>query len=322
MMHDFGVSKQHTIIFDIPLSLDPFNIAYNKPVVEYNRHGKTRFGVFPRYSPEQIHWFETEACVIFHGVNSWDESSPIKECSTVNTLVCRMKSAGLIFQAGNIKPPLNDDDTGECRLYYYQFDMNRHIISQQWALAAIPFEFPHVPNHLSMSEARYVYGCSTASGTFGQALGAGVKIDCLVKVDVAQLLSQAADTPPLPVTGCVDTRSMAEILDSTNPTDPIRVFRMPHGWYAQECSFVPRRAAASEDDGFLLTFVFDEAQLDADECAPADARSELWVIDAREMKDVVARIVLPQRVPYGMHGNWFSEDEIIKQRPVERFRSI
>jgi hypothetical protein len=40
------------------------------------------------------------------------------------------------------------------------------------------------------------------------------------------------------------------------------------------------------------------------------------------MKTVVARVKLPQRVPYGLHGNWFSEEEILNQRPVERIRSL
>jgi hypothetical protein len=85
---------------------------------------------------------------------------------------------------------------------------------------------------------------------------------------------------------------------------------------------VSRQEPIAEDDGFLLFYVFDETQLDADgECLP-NAVSELWIIDAKNMRDVVACVRLPQRVPYGLHGNWFSEPQIAAQREVERFRTL
>jgi len=35
----------------------------------------------------------------------------------------------------------------------------------------------------------------------------------------------------------------------------------------------------------------------------------------------VARVMLPQRVPYGLHGAWFSREQVREQRPVESVRS-
>jgi len=48
----------------------------------------------------------------------------------------------------------------------------------------------------------------------------------------------------------------------------------------------------------------------------------VWVLDASGMRDVVCRIRLPQRVPYGLHGNFFSENMISNQRDVEKFRNV
>lgn len=39
------------------------------------------------------------------------------------------------------------------------------------------------------------------------------------------------------------------------------------------------------------------------------------------MKTVVAMILLPQRVPYGFHGLWFSRAEIEGQRPFSSSRA-
>lgn len=102
---------------------------------------------------------------------------------------------------------------------------------------------------------------------------------------------------------------------------------MPPGWYAQEPRFVPRHHSTSEDDGYLLTYAFNEAQLDSEGEVLLDAdpeiraRSELWIIDAKDMKTVVGKVHLPQRVPYGLHGTWFSAEEVIGQRAVESIRT-
>ena len=115
---------------------------------------------------------------------------------------------------------------------------------------------------------------------------------------------------------------MSEVLATQDPLDPIKVFKMPEGWYAQESRFVPRATGVSEDDGWILSYVFDESQLLKHGECKIDAKSELWIIDARNMTDVVARVHLPQRVPYGLHGNWFSKEDIQSQRPVDRLRIL
>lgn len=346
-MHDFGVSRTHTIIMDLPLSLDPLNLLRNIPVVSYDPNSRSRFGIFPRYQPDRIRWFETKACCIFHTANSWDSTTDdcvtsLHQVPIVNMLVCRLTSAALVFSAGDLAAPIplptaagQIQEEEQCRLYFYQFvllspsgidrDQNttaENIISHQWALSAIPFEFPSLRESVSMSAAKYIYGCSMSKDSFGAALGRAVKINALVKVDVEILIQRGLSNPPKQVSGCVDQRSITEILNSDDATDPIKVFKMPDGWYAQEPRFVARHNGNSEDDGWLLSYVFDESQLDsAGECIRG-ARSELWIIDAKDMKSVVGRVYLPQRVPYGLHGSWFPEEQIQNQRPVKTLRRI
>jgi carotenoid cleavage dioxygenase len=58
---------------------------------------------------------------------------------------------------------------------------------------------------------------------------------------------------------------------------------------------VPRHADAAEDDGWLLSLVHD---------GPS-GRGELVVLAAADPAgDPVARVLLPNRVPLGFHGNW------------------
>ncbi len=59
--------------------------------------------------------------------------------------------------------------------------------------------------------------------------------------------------------------------------------------------FVPAHAGAGEDDGYVLSLVYD---------ADRDA-SDLVVLSASDFTgDPVATVHLPVRVPYGFHGNW------------------
>ncbi|MFM6096560.1 MAG: carotenoid oxygenase family protein [Dolichospermum sp.] len=67
--------------------------------------------------------------------------------------------------------------------------------------------------------------------------------------------------------------------------------------YGGESVFVPSPNATAEDQGWLVTFVYDENS----------QRSELLVINAEDMtSEPIARVIIPQRVPYGFHGTWIS----------------
>ncbi|KAI0109234.1 retinal pigment epithelial membrane protein [Nemania sp. FL0031] len=334
MMHDFGVAARHTVILDLPLSLNPMHCILGKPVISFDPAERSRFGVFPRHEPHKIQWFETNQCVIFHTANCWETTSVGSTTETcVHLVACRLTSASVVYSAGALSPPVPKAvpteyaEEEQCRLYYYSFPLlengsgGQPIIRNQWALSAIPFEFPTVSPQCSMSAARFVYGCSMGSPSFySAALGKTAKIDYLAKIDIERLIAQGTAHPPQQIKGCVDKRTIAEVMQSVDANDPIKLFQMPERWYAQEPRFVARRDAASEDDGWLLTYVFDESQLDGKGECGEDAVSELWVIDARNMRDIVARIYLPQRVPYGLHGAWFSEGDIAGQRPFEAVR--
>jgi hypothetical protein len=182
-----------------------------------------------------------------------------------------------------------------------------------------------------MDSARYIYACSTSNETFGAALGKASKIDILVRFDVKALLEKAQSEPPDAITGCVDNRSLAQIMASTDPNDPIKVFQFPPNVYGQEAIFIPRsrrgsatnkNTAFDEDDGYLVFYTFDESQLDTHGECTDDAKSELWVLDAQSMARVECKIQLPTRIPYGLHGNWFTEEQIARQKGVEKVRTL
>ncbi|HNR75852.1 MAG TPA: carotenoid oxygenase family protein [Parvularculaceae bacterium] len=75
-----------------------------------------------------------------------------------------------------------------------------------------------------------------------------------------------------------------------------KVLELGKGRFPSEAVFAS--AGAGEDEGYLLSIVYDAAR---------DA-SDLIVLDAKDVaKGPVAVVALPQRVPFGFHGAWFAD---------------
>jgi carotenoid cleavage dioxygenase-like enzyme len=75
------------------------------------------------------------------------------------------------------------------------------------------------------------------------------------------------------------------------------------GMHCGEFVFVPRsnRNPKDEDDGYLVSFCHNGKT----------NQSEFYIIDAKTMaENPVARVSLPQRVPWGFHGLWFDQKNL------------
>lgn len=83
---------------------------------------------------------------------------------------------------------------------------------------------------------------------------------------------------------------------SSSATEPVRHWHVP-GCYPGEPVFVPRPEASGEDDGVILSVVFD---------AGSDS-SFLLIIDATSFTEV-ARAAVPHAIPYGLHGTFAARE--------------
>jgi len=78
-------------------------------------------------------------------------------------------------------------------------------------------------------------------------------------------------------------------------------FSLGPGCHSAEPVFIPRQGAVAEDDGYLMTYVYDSSK----------DTSDLIILDAQDLsRPALARVHLPARVPYGFHGNWVSDDQV------------
>ncbi len=72
-------------------------------------------------------------------------------------------------------------------------------------------------------------------------------------------------------------------------------FNMGPGRHSAEPVFIPKEGATVEDEGYLMTYVFDETK----------NATDLVILDAQDLsRPALAEVHLPVRVPYGFHGNW------------------
>ncbi len=73
------------------------------------------------------------------------------------------------------------------------------------------------------------------------------------------------------------------------------------GRWGSEAPFAPRPGSTAEDDGYLVSYVYDER----------DATSELHVLDAAAVSaGPVCRLGLPFRVPLGFHATWIPAEKL------------
>ena len=71
---------------------------------------------------------------------------------------------------------------------------------------------------------------------------------------------------------------------------------------AAEPVFIPTENQESEDEGYLVTYVYDKTV----------DKSELVIFNAQDLKSgPIAKIGLPQRVPFGFHGSWIEGEKAL-----------
>ena len=154
-----------------------------------------------------------------------------------------------------------DSEADIPRLHRWRFNVKTGKVSEEM-LDDIASEFPRINENLLGQKTRYGYTAKAAKGSMPLFEG-------IIKYDLSAGKSQTHE--------------------------------FGRGRYGGEAVFVPRPGATAEDDGWLVTFVYDTVE----------ETSELVVVDAQDITgEPVARVIIPQRVPYGFHGAWVSEEQL------------
>ncbi|MDB9376182.1 carotenoid oxygenase family protein [Nodularia sphaerocarpa] len=204
-----------------------------------------------------------------HGDNSnirWFETSP---CYVFHTLNAYEEQDEIVLIACRMSSTTvlkaddsqTDPDADIPRLHRWRFNLSTGKMREEM-LDDVPAEFPRINENLLGQPTRYGY-----AGRMGK--GSLPLFDGLIKYDLSNNKSQ--------------------------------IHEFGQGRYGGEAVFAPSIGGTTEDDGWLVTFVYDES----------GETSELVVVNAQDITaEPVARVLIPQRVPYGFHGTWVSEEQL------------
>ncbi|MGK7944761.1 MAG: carotenoid oxygenase family protein [Microcystaceae cyanobacterium] len=252
MVHDFAITANYTIFFDLPVHFRPERMAQGQHPLGFDPHSPSRFGILPRHGEsEQIRWFEMPSCYIYHTLNAYEDNDEIV------LLACRMSATNVFVT--NEDDRIADGDIPY--LYRWRFNLKTGQGTEE-KLDEIPSEFPRINDNFMGKKGKYGYSAKIAPSQTPLFNG-------LIKYDLE--------------TGRSEHHEFGQ------------------GRYGGEAVFAPRLNASQEDDGWLVTYVYDESA----------QTSELVVINAQDFSgDAIARVIIPQRVPYGFHGTWLTEPQL------------
>jgi carotenoid cleavage dioxygenase len=78
MVHDFNVTRDHVLFPILPLTLSLQRAMSGQPPIAWEPGKGSHVGVMRRDAGvDQIRWFTTDACYVFHPMNAWDDGDLI-----------------------------------------------------------------------------------------------------------------------------------------------------------------------------------------------------------------------------------------------------
>ncbi|KAM0910752.1 hypothetical protein ACQ4PT_013944 [Festuca glaucescens] len=315
LCHDIGVTLKYNIILDLPLTIDIDRLTKGGQLIEFEKGSYSRIGVMPRYGDaESVMWFEVEPLCMFHLINCFEEGDEV--------VVQGFRSADSIIPGPrlnkhNMLPEISeltkDGKTRKheineklfSRLYEWRLNLETKTVSgeyltgTEWSL-----EFPMIHNNYTGVRHNYAYAqivdsLTRSEGNSEKVLpkyGSLAKLCLEERENITEVrINELCASVQLLFNQ--DFSTQAHVVNQTSAKDLVKmeIHRLGEDRFCSGASFVPRVGGPHEDDGWIISFVHDEKT----------NTSQVHIVDTQRFEGApVAKITLPQRVPYGFHGTF------------------
>ena len=273
--HDFVVTKNYYVFNRAPTTFDPipFVLGQKGPAecIGFDSSQPAIVYIVPRDGSEAVE-VEVDPHFNFHFANGFEDDD-----GNISFDVVKCDNMMLGNSQNSDKPlPMSVDyakDVPYSKLVRYTFSPDEHggFKHSTKELSQTQVDFVSVAPSKSCAKHRYVYAAGGSDPTQSSPVQGLVKIDC-------------------------DAGSETKWIGERHE-------------FLGESIFVARDGGTEEDDGYLMSFLFNGE----------DNTSEFVIFDAKDIaKGPISRQLLPTKVPFGLHGNWapdlvFESDAILRR---------
>ncbi|XP_004292849.1 PREDICTED: carotenoid 9,10(9',10')-cleavage dioxygenase 1-like [Fragaria vesca subsp. vesca] len=289
LSHDIGVTPQYNVIIDHPLIVDVKRLVMGGQLMKYVKEEYARIGVMPRYGDaESVKWFEVQTNCTFHILNCFEDDDQVivRGCRALTSFLPGADGSRNPYEwfskGFNFAGDHHDSaEVGYLFVHLYEWRLNmlsgeveeRKLTGSEYSL-----DFPFINEQFTGLKHKYGYTQvidSRASSLCGMA-----KYGSLAKIYLEESNS----------TKFVEGRG-------GNLFPKVEYHKFEDNNFCSGSVFVPRNGGIKEDDGWIITFVHNEG---------TDV-TQVHIIDAQDFEgETIAKLTMPQRVPYGFHGTFVS----------------
>ncbi|CAM0908153.1 unnamed protein product [Alopecurus aequalis] len=278
--HEIGITTMYNIILDSPLTLSKERMLRGAPLIEFEKDSYARIGVMPHYGDaNSIIWFDVQPFCTIHLVNCFEEDDEVivRGFHVPDSIITGPRLINMTDETTNQGP--NEEYS---RLYEWRLNLKTRTVAEKYLTGMeVALEFPVINDKYVGLRHKYAYA-QVIDSPASFAGGPGVvrpKFGGFAKI----LLDEREDT----------TKNTCK-----EGLIKVEYHHLQRNQFCSGATFVPKLNGANEDDGWIISYVHDEGE----------NKSEVHIINARRFGcGPIAKITLPQRVPYGFHGAFISK---------------
>ncbi|KAF8035836.1 hypothetical protein BT93_C1763 [Corymbia citriodora subsp. variegata] len=302
-----GKELLHKVDVKLDKSVLSHEIGVTERLLKYDKEGTTRLGVMLRYGDaNSVRWFEVETCCALHILNTFEDGDEVvvRGCWAI-TSILPGPDWGMDkfdwYARGYKFPPKKRENGNEeegflfhC-VYEWRLNMETGEVKERnLSGTRTSMDFPFVNGKFT--------GLKNKFG-FTQFVDSAASSSCGI-VKYGGLAKLYFDKPQklqfwVTLFRFVSNEYSPSLLDQEGECEQavkVEYRKFEESSFCSGSVFVPKSGSAEgkdEEDGWIATFVHNEV---SDE-------TQVHIIDVKDLKgEPVAKIRLPQRVPYGFHG--------------------